>query len=221
LLRAVFPPIAALLPLTPLAISDQLLQYGIWIYLMVFVVIMLASTIVGGPIPDNTFLLLAGAVAIDNRLSMEWLFIGAVVGGFAGYEINYWSGRFFGLAVCRGACPLILHDKNVTSALSLMDRFGPVSLVLSRFMPVFNLPSFIAGVNRMAYRRYVGFNLLSAAVWSGILLLLGYYVGKVSLVSEYLDYLTDIFIVILAATILVVFFMFVRDYLRESGRHPV
>jgi len=220
LLRAVFPPVAALVPLTPLALSDQILQYGIWIYLVVFVVILLASTIVGGPIPDNTLLLLAGAVAIDNRLSMEWLFLGAAVGGFAGYEINYWSGRVFGLAVCRGACPLILHDRNVSSALSLMDRFGPVSLVLSRFMPVFNLPSFIAGVNRMAYRRYVGFNLVSSAVWAGILLLLGYYTGRVSLVSEYLDYLTDIFTVVLAAAILLVLFMFARDYLRRNGRPP-
>ncbi|HXX55332.1 MAG TPA: DedA family protein [Methanoregula sp.] len=211
---------AALVPLTPLALSDQILQYGIWIYLVVFVVILLASTIVGGPIPDNTLLLLAGAVAIDNRLSMEWLFLGAAVGGFAGYEINYWSGRIFGLAVCRGACPLILHDRNVSSALSLMDRFGPVSLVLSRFMPVFNLPSFIAGVNRMAYRRYVGFNLVSSAVWAGILLLLGYYTGRVSLVSEYLDYLTDIFTVVLAAAILLVLFMFARDYLRRNGRPP-
>ena len=211
------PAVVALLPLNPLDISDQLLQLGIWIYLLVFVVIMLASTIIGGPIPDNTFLVMAGAVAMDNRLSMEWLFVLAVAGGFTGYEINYWGGRIFGIAICRGACPRILHDKNVRNAMSLMDRFGPAMLILSRFMPVFNLPSFIAGVNAMEYRRYVGFNLISSVVWCGVLLTLGYYVGKISLISEYLDYVTDLFIVILAVAIIIALVMFTRDYTRRNS----
>ena len=83
------PIIAALLPLTRVSITDQILQYGIWAYLLIFVVIMFTSTVVGGPIPDNLFLILIGAAAIDNSLSMEWLFVMAVGGGFAGYEINY------------------------------------------------------------------------------------------------------------------------------------
>ena len=213
------PAIAALLPLTSLAISDSFLQYGIWIYLLVFIVIMLASTIVGGPIPDNTFLLLAGAVAMDNQLSMEWLFVGAVLGGFAGYEINYWSGKLFGLTMCRGVCPALLNDPSVRKALEMMDRFGPASLVISRFMPVLNLPSFIAGVNAMEYRRYVVFNLISSVVWCGILLSLGYFIGSIPVISEYLDYLTDIFIVIIASAIIIVIVMVIRDYVRRNGWH--
>jgi len=214
----VLPVIAVLLPLTSLAISDSLLQYGIWIYLLVFIVIMLASTIVGGPIPDNTFLLLAGAVAMDNRLSLQWLFIAAVIGGFAGYEINYWGGRLFGLTICRGVCPVVLHDPNVKKALDMMDRFGPASLVLSRFMPVLNLPSFVAGVNVMEYRRYVVFNIVSSVVWCGILLALGYFIGSISLISEYLDYLTDIFIVVMVAAIIIVIVMVARDFVKRNGR---
>ena len=209
---------AIVLPLTPLAISDQILQYGIWIYLLVFLVITLASTIVGGPIPDNTFLLLAGAVVVDDGLSIGVLFVAAAAGGFAGYEINYWSGKLFGLTICRGTCPVVLHDKNVRNALGMMNRFGPISLVLSRFMPVFNLPSFIAGVNSMEYRKYVVFNFISSCVWCGILLALGFYAGKISLVSQYLDYLTDLFIVILSVTIIIALVMFVRGYVKRNGR---
>ena len=156
---------------------------------------------------------------MDNRLSMEWLFIGAVLGGFAGYEINYWSGKLFGLTMCRGVCPALLNDPSVRKALSMMDRFGPVSLVLSRFMPVLNLPSFIAGVNAMEYRRYVVFNLISSVVWCGILLSLGYFIGSIPVISEYLDYLTDIFIVIIASAIIIVIVMVIRDYVRRNGWH--
>ena len=112
----------------------------------------------------------------------------------------------------RKAARLILTDKHLHRALNLLDTFGPVSLVLSRFLPVLNLPSFIAGMHSMRYRRYLIFNLISSIVWCGILLAMGYFIGGISLIGEYLDYITDIFIVIMAATIIVAVLIFVRDY---------
>ena len=210
------PVIAAALPFANLSLTDQIPQFGIWAYILVFVVITLASTIIGGPIPDNTFLVLTGAVALNNGLSVEWLFVAAVAGGFAGYEINYWSGRLIGLAVCRDTCPGLFRDRNVRNALDLLDRFGPAALIISRFMPVLNLPSFIAGVSAMEYRRYAGFNLISSAVWSGTLLLSGYFIGSLSPVSTYLEDLMDLFVILLMIIILFVLGTFVRDYLRHA-----
>jgi membrane-associated protein len=101
----------------------------------------------------------------------------------------------------------------------MMDRFGPAALILSRFMPVLNLPSFIAGVNAMEYRRYVGFNLISSVVWCGTFLMLGYYIGNIAIISEYLDFLTDLFFVIMAVAIIIVLVMFIHDYMKRNGVH--
>jgi membrane-associated protein len=202
----------ALLPFTSLSLSDQILSFGIWVYLLIFVIILLASTIAGGVIPDNTFLFLAGAVAAGNSLSVEWLLVAAVCGGFAGYEINYWSGRLLGLTICQRSCPRVLNDKHVRRALELMDKFGPVSLIISRFLPVLNLPSFIAGISSMKYPRYLAYNLFSALIWCGVLLATGYFIGNISLIEAYLDYITDLFIVIMAATVIISVLIFVRDY---------
>ena len=214
------PIIAVPLPLTSLFIPNQLLQYGIWLYLLVFVIVMLASTIVGGLIPDNTFLFLTGAVAMVNGLSIEWLLVTAVGGGFAGYEFNYWSGRLFGVAIRRRVSVAVLHNQNVRKALDMMEGFGPVTLILSRFLPVLNLPSFIAGLDAMKYRRYVVFNFISSVVWSGTLLMLGYYFGGISIINEYLGYLTDLLIIILAGAIIIGLVMFVRDYVKQNGDYP-
>jgi membrane-associated protein len=209
--------IAALLPFTSVPITDQILSHGIWAYLLIFIIITFTSTVVGGPIPDSTFLILIGAAAIDNSMSMGWLVVMAAGGGFAGYEINYWGGRLFGFEICRGVCPLVLHDKNVGKALDLMDRFGPAALIVSRFMPVLNLPSFLAGVNAMEYRRYVVFNLISSAVWCGTLLMFGYYIGTISIINQYLDDLTDLFLIVMAGAIIIVLVMFARDYVKQRG----
>src|SRR5208337_2378163 len=158
-----------------------------------------------------------GAVAMGNGLSLMWLFVIAVCGGFAGYEINYWSGRIFGLAICQGICPTVLNNSNVRKALNVMDRFGLAIMVFSRFMPVLNLPSFIAGVNVMKYRRYFGFNLISSILWCGSLLMLGYYIGSISFLSDFLDNLMGLFIVILVVAIIIAIVMFARDYVKRKG----
>ena len=218
-LYTVLPFIASILSLSSTSLTDQVLSYGIWTYMLIFIVILFTSTIVGGAIPDSTFLILIGAAAIDNELSMLWLVVVAALGGFAGYEINYWSGKFFGLAICRGSCPVVLHDRNVKYALSLMDRFGATAFIVSRFLPVMNVPSFIAGVNVMDHRRYLVFNLASAVVWCGTDLLVGYNIGGIPVVSANIGYLTGVFVIILAAAIVVAVGMFVRDYVRRKRKH--
>jgi membrane-associated protein len=218
LFPVVFPFLLALLPTTGPALTDQVLHLGLWVYLGVFIVIMLASTIVGGTIPDNTFLVITGAVAADNGLPVLWFLAMAIGGGFAGYEINYWSGRLFGLTVCQGRCPAVLADTNVRRGLDLVDRFGPLSLVLSRFLPVLNLPSFIAGAETMNYRKYVVYNLISALLWAGSLMTIGYFLGGISIVGEYLDYVTDFFIIITIATVLIAVGIFIRDNRQQLKR---
>jgi membrane protein DedA with SNARE-associated domain len=69
----------------------------------------------------------------------------------------------------------------------------------------------------MEYRRYAAFNLISSAVWCGILLTLGYYIGSITVISNYLDFFTDLLIVILAITIIFVLVMSIRDYVKRTG----
>ncbi|MGB9175720.1 MAG: VTT domain-containing protein [Methanoregula sp.] len=184
---------------------------------MVFVIVMLGSTVVGGLIPDNTFLFLTGAVARVNGLSMEWLLILAAGGGFAGYEINYWSGRLFGMAMLRGIYRNVLQDKNVRKALDKMEGFGLVTLILCRVMPVLNLPSFIAGVDKMDYPRFVGFNLISSAVWGLSILMLGYFLGGISVVNKYLSYFTDLLIIIIIIASIIALVTFARNYVNRNN----
>jgi membrane-associated protein len=217
LLVSVPPIIVIQQSLTSLSISNQFLQYGIWMYLMVFVIIMLGSTVVGGLIPDNTFLFLTGAVARVNGLSMEWLLLIAVGGGFVGYEINYWSGRLFGMAMLRGLYRNVLQDKNVRKALDKMEGFGPVTLTLGRVMPVLNLPSFIAGVDRMDYQTFVGFNLISSAVWGLGILMLGYFFGGIPVINKYAGYFTGLLIIFIGIASIIALVMFARNYAKRNN----
>jgi membrane-associated protein len=213
----VLPIIATQLSLTYLRISDDFLHYGIWMYLMVFVIVILGSTVVGGLIPNNTFLFLSGAVARLNGLSMEWLLLLAAVGGFAGYEINYWSGRLFGITILRGVYQTALQNRNLRKAFDMMEDFSPVTLIVCRVMPVLNLPSFIAGVDKMDYRKFVGFNLISSAIWGLSILMLGYFFGGIPIINEYLSYFVDLLIVVIVVTTIIALVIFVRTYVKRNN----
>jgi membrane-associated protein len=203
-------PVITLQP--PFLLSDQIVSAGIWAYLLIFLLLTFTSTFVGGAIPENMILIPIGAAAVNDGLSFGGLLIVTVLGGFAGYEINYWSGRLLGHTTCKAGCPRVLSDENVKKAVALMDKFGPLSLVLGRFLPVLNIPSFMAGVNVMNSNRFIVYNIISAILWCGILLALGFFVGNIPEIEAYLDFITDIFLVIVAAIIIIVILVSVRDY---------
>jgi hypothetical protein len=48
-------------------------------------------------------------------------------------------------------------------------------------------------------------------------LVLGYYIGNIAIISDYLDILTDVFLVIMTVAIIIILVMFIRDYMRRNG----
>ena len=203
-------------------VSDQLFSLGIWAYLLLFCIFLVSSTVPGGMIPGNLLLLLAVAAVYDYGLSLAALVLAATGGGFAGYQINYWSGRLFDLTLCRKGFPGVLSETNLQKARDLTEKYGPAALVLSRFLPVLNLPPFIAGVESMNSRSYLFYNLLSAVLWCSIVLVLGYLIANIPLVRDHIDFVAFLFLVIAASAFIVVGIMMVRDYLRSrNDRDPV
>ena len=184
---------------------------------MVFVIVMLGSTVVGGLIPNSTFLFLNGAVARANGLSIEWLLLLAAAGGFIGYEMNYWGGRRFGMTILRGVYETALQHRKVRKAFDMMEDFSPVTLIVSRVLPILNLPAFIAGVDKMDYRRFIGFNLISSAVWSLGFLMLGYIFGGIPIIIEYLSYFADLLIIVIIVMTIVALVTFARRYVKRNN----
>jgi membrane-associated protein len=169
---------------------------GIWFYLLVFIVILIGAVFIITPVPENSLLFLAGAMAVNNQVSLVWVLVASIVGAYVGYDLNYWTGRLLDFAVCRRFCPHILHAKNIEKTRALIERFGPVSVVISRFIPAVNLPPFFAGLDSMDYRRYVVANLFGAALWCSIMVLLGYLVGSLEIVQDYVAFIFDLVLVV-------------------------
>jgi len=185
------------LPDTAPIILGPSFHSGIWFYLLVFVIILLGAVFIITPVPENTLLFFAGALAVNNQVSLFWVFIVSIIGAYIGYDLNYWTGRLFNVAVCRRFCPHILHTKNIEKFRGMIERFGlPASIVISRFIPGVNLPPFFAGLDSMNYGQYVVVNLVGGVLWCGITLILGYFIGSLDIVQDYVTFIFDLVLLV-------------------------
>jgi membrane-associated protein len=190
-----------LIPDTAPSLFGPSFHSGVWFYLLVFAVILLGAVFIITPVPENSLLFLAGAMAVTNRVSLAWVLVASIAGAYVGYDLNYWSGRLFNLAVCRRFCPHILNAKNMEKTRALIERFGPLSVVISRFIPTVNLPPFFAGLDSMNYSRYVAANIIGAVLWCCVTVLLGYFVGSLEIIQDYATFIFDLVLLVTAATI--------------------
>jgi len=193
------------------------LHSGLGFYLLIFVIILLGAVFIITVVPENSILFLAGALAVNGGVSLDWVLVASIAGAYIGYDLNYWTGRLLRLTFCRRVWPRIFHEKNVEKTRALMERFGPVSVVISRFIPAVNLPPFFAGLDSMDYGRYVAVNLAGAVLWCIITVLLGYYIGSLDIIQDYVNLLFDLAIL---ATIITLLYA-VLTLVLERGRGTV
>ena len=192
---------------------------GPMFYLLVFLIILLGAVFIITPVPENSILFLAGALAVGGQVSLEWVLLVSIAAAYIGYDLNYWTARLLNLAVCHRFCPHILRAGNIEKARALIERFGPLSVVVSRFIPAVNLPPFVAGLDAMNYRYYAAANLVGAVLWCVITVLLGYFIGSLDVIQDYVNFLFDIAILVTIAAFAYAVVLLVRAN-REGAGSP-
>jgi membrane protein DedA with SNARE-associated domain len=113
----------------------------------------------GLPGPGEAALIAAAISAAHHHLDLPSLiavaFIGATVGGIAGWFVGLNAGR--AVAISRG--PLHRHRVAVVARGDrFFARFGAVAVLFT--------PSWMAGIHNMRWTRYLPVNAISALVWA-------------------------------------------------------
>ena len=130
----------------------------------------------GIPLPGETALLSAAALAALGHLSI-WAVVGtasaaAVIGDNAGY----WIGRRWGVALLRRHGRVLHVDESrLERARVFFARHGAKAVFLGRFIALLRTwAAVLAGVGRMPYGTFTFYNALGAVCWSALFGTLGY-----------------------------------------------
>jgi membrane-associated protein len=116
-----------------------------------------------------------GQLHLPLGLVLPVLFVAAIAGNAAGYEI----GRAAGPALYRRDGRFV-NAEHLSRSHAFFERHGSKALVLGRFVPIVRtFITVVAGASRMSRRHFLTWSAVGAAIWVTALTLLGYYLGRV------------------------------------------
>jgi len=134
----------------------------------------------GIPLPGETILVAAGVYAgHTHRLSVWVLFAVAAAAAIAGDNIGFALGHKGGYRLIRRYGHYIrLDERKLKVGRYLYDRHGAKVVFFGRFVSILRTyAAFLAGVNRMPWRRFVTYNAAGGIVWAAIYTFASYYLG--------------------------------------------
>jgi membrane-associated protein len=159
---------------------------------------------IGVPLPSAVVVLAAGSFTTDGDLNFWHLFGVILAASVLGDVTSYSLGRWASQIVIERAGPRVgLTPARIEAAARRFERWGGLLVLVTRFLLTgLALPTnLVAGASTYPLARFLVFDVVGEAIWTGELLTLGWWFGA-SWVSL-LDYLDDVVTVLTALAVTV------------------
>lgn len=204
----------------------MIMDYGIWIYLILFLIVFVETGLVIMPfLPGDSLLFAAGTfcagvIGADGELAHLdlWLVLGLLtIAAVLGDSLNYTLGKNIGLKILNwkiGEKPLV-NSKYIEQTQQFYEKNGPKTIIIARFVPIVRtFAPFVAGIGSMYYATFIRYNIIGAVVWVFGLTLMGYFFGNIPIVRE--NFETVIFGII-GISLLPMFWEFIHTKFIKKG----
>lgn len=156
-------------------LSKWLIQYGSFalFFLLVLGIIIL-------PVPEETLMVIAGALMRNGSLHISHTMIAAYAGSMCGITISYFMGRTAGhyLILKYGNTFGVTHER-LEKIHVWFEKYGKWTLVFGYFVPgVRHFTGFTSGMTELEYGKFALFAYTGALLWVTTFLSIGYFFGN-------------------------------------------
>jgi membrane-associated protein len=161
-------------------------NYGVWVYLILFLIIFCETGLVVAPfLPGDSLLFVAGTLAAAGAMYVHGLFALLVVAAFGGDNTNYWIGRYLGPRVFRIEKSRLFNPAHLDRTHRFYERHGGKTVIFARFLPIIRtFAPFVAGIGRMVYPKFMFYSFSGSVFWIGFFVFGGYYFGNLPVVRQ-------------------------------------
>lgn len=167
--------------------ASIILSLGIVAYIVIFGIIFAESgLLVGFFLPGDSLLFTAGFLASQkisgtnqNYLNL-WILIGVTfAGAVIGDSVGYSFGHRIGRRIFKKPDSRFFKRENLEKAENFYEKYGVKTIILARFVPIIRtFAPIVAGVGKMHYKTFLSFNVIGGALWSLIVPIAGFYLGR-------------------------------------------
>lgn len=156
-------------------LSTLLTSYG---YVFLFLIVGVESF--GVPLPGETALVTAAALAATGRLNIAGVIVAAALGAIIGDNLGYWAGRKGGLPfVHRYGRYVRLDEDKINRVHAFFTRHGAKTVFIGRFIALLrSWAAVLAGVAEMPFGVFLIFNASGGITWALVFGSLGYGFGR-------------------------------------------
>ncbi len=144
-------------------LASLLAQYGVWVYLLLFLIVFCETGLVVTPfLPGDSLLFIAGALTAPGggagQIDLATLNLLLIAAAVLGNTTNYWIGRYFGPKVFAWEDSRFFNRRAFDKAHGFYERHGGKTIVITRFLPILRtFAPFVAGVAQMTHARFQAF----------------------------------------------------------------
>lgn len=192
-----------------------IVDYGVWTYLILFLIIFAETGLVVTPLlPGDSLLFAAGTFAARGWLDPLVLF-GLLTGAaIVGDTVNYWVGHYLGPRVFSKEGVRFLNKRYLERTRIFYEKHGGKTIILARFVPIVRtFAPFVAGIGAMNYARFLFYNVVGAIAWVALFVFGGFFFGNLPFVERNFTYVV---IGIIIVSILPMMIEFLRHRLASA-----
>lgn len=166
--------------------ANFLVDYGIYIYIILFLVVYSKTAFVLLTfMPGDSLVFASGTLAAMGELSVELLFALFLLGTLVGDSQNFWIGKQFSKWQFHRSKMKMLSEEQLERAEHFVDEYGKYGIVLARFVPFMRTTiPFVSGFTKYEYRVFFQYNLIGGVLWVVLWLSAGYLLGNLKWVEN-------------------------------------
>jgi len=121
------------------------------------------------------FLINAGVLSINIHFAVLVIFIAAILGDSVGYTF----GRKLGPSIFKRQDARLFKQEYIVQAQKFYEKHGGKTIIIARFVPIVRtFAPIVAGAGKMAYKKFLTFNIIGAFLWAVGVTYAGYFLGS-------------------------------------------
>ncbi len=197
-------------------LSEIIQVFGMWSYLLLFVIVFAETGLVVTPfLPGDSLLFVVGTFAALGIFDPFRVFVILAGAAIIGDTVNYAVGKFLGSKILMRPGGRFFKKEYMDQTHKFFERHGGKTIILARFVPIIRtFAPFVAGIGKMSYRKFVIYNITGALLWVSVFFFGGYFFGNIPLVKD--NFTIAIFGMMLVSA-LPIFFGFVGS-IKTNGK---
>ena len=160
-------------------------EYGLLTYLILFVIVFCETGFVVTPfLPGDSLLFAVGTFAARGSLGLPVALAVLAAAAVLGDTANYWIGAYVGPRAFSGNIRF-LKKEHLDRTHAFYERYGGKTIVIARFVPIVRtFAPFVAGIGKMAYGRFLSYNVVGGLAWVLGFVMAGFWFGNIPVVKR-------------------------------------